>query len=67
MCTRRCLNCDYDLRGSIGAGRESCPECGEPIPEALAFAWDETTPPILVERQYRKLVAELPAYARSYA
>jgi hypothetical protein len=27
-----CPKCRYDLRGSIPAGRRTCPECGEPIP-----------------------------------
>jgi len=25
---RRCTDCQYDLRGSIDAGRGECPECG---------------------------------------
>jgi len=29
-----CLQCGYDLRGSVG--RDTCPECGTPIPTALA-------------------------------
>lgn len=28
-----CLKCDYDLRGSIEAGRMECPECGESMRE----------------------------------
>jgi ribosomal protein S27AE len=26
-----CLSCGYDLRGTVAAGRTSCPECGKPI------------------------------------
>ena len=26
-----CPKCDYDLRGTIAAGRKECPECGEEI------------------------------------
>jgi len=29
----RCLQCDYDLRGSIAAGSKICPECGAAIPK----------------------------------
>lgn len=29
-----CNNCRYDLRGTIAAGRDVCPECGEPISAA---------------------------------
>ena len=24
----RCFECDYDLRGTLAAGRNACPECG---------------------------------------
>jgi hypothetical protein len=27
-----CLTCDYDLRGTLVAGGERCPECGVPVP-----------------------------------
>lgn len=33
-----CLNCRYDLRGSVAAERRACPECGEPISDAQ-YAW----------------------------
>jgi hypothetical protein len=28
----RCGSCDYDLRGTLAAGRPACPECGAPVP-----------------------------------
>ena len=28
-----CPNCQYDLRGTIAAGRSQCPECGAAIPQ----------------------------------
>ena len=27
----RCLNCNYDLRGTVAAGKATCPECGHVI------------------------------------
>lgn len=30
-----CPKCEYDLRGTIAAGRTECPECGEPVPAEL--------------------------------
>ena len=32
---RLCPKCSYDLRGTVDAGRASCPECGEAVPEAM--------------------------------
>ena len=26
-----CANCGYDLRGTLAAGRENCPECGQSV------------------------------------
>jgi len=26
-----CIKCEYDLRGTIAAGVQKCPECGTPI------------------------------------
>lgn len=30
-----CVQCSYDLRGSLAAGSTACPECGIAIPEAV--------------------------------
>ncbi len=30
----RCRECGYDLRGTLAAGRTTCPECGAPAPAA---------------------------------
>ena len=30
-----CLECDYDLRGTLAAGRSECPECGAPVPPSM--------------------------------
>jgi len=30
-----CMECSYDLRGSLAAGSTTCPECGSTIPEAV--------------------------------
>jgi len=27
----RCLECEYDLRGTVDAGNDVCPECGAVI------------------------------------
>jgi hypothetical protein len=29
---RLCLSCDYDLTGTLAAGRSECPECGRAVP-----------------------------------
>ena len=31
-----CVDCNYDLRGTIIAGRDTCPECGRSIKHAAA-------------------------------
>ena len=30
-----CVKCEYDLRGTIAAGVNKCPECDSPIPEEM--------------------------------
>ena len=35
-----CVECGYDLRGTVMAGREECPECGEVIGEGVVVNGD---------------------------
>jgi hypothetical protein len=39
---KRCSQCSYDLRGSIWAKSDLCPECGTRIP--IAWRWSERPP-----------------------
>jgi hypothetical protein len=40
-----CKKCDYDLRGTIAANINRCPECGETVPEDSDVDIDLTPPP----------------------
>ncbi len=40
-----CTKCNYDLRGTIAANIDRCPECGEPVPEDTDRDIDLTPPP----------------------
>lgn len=43
--TLLCAKCHYDLRGSLSANIDRCPECGEPVPEDTDIDVDLTPPP----------------------
>ncbi len=42
--TLLCAKCGYDLRGTLAAGNEQCPECGEPVPRGIDPDIDLTPP-----------------------
>lgn len=35
----RCLECDYNLTGTLDAKRDTCPECGKKIANWQRFKW----------------------------
>jgi hypothetical protein len=42
---RPCAKCHYDLRGTIAANIDRCPECGEPVQNDSTVEVDLTPPP----------------------
>jgi PHP family Zn ribbon phosphoesterase len=39
----RCIECDYNLTGSLKANREMCPECGKKIAKWQRIKWKART------------------------
>ena len=37
--SENCLECDYCLTGTLGAGRKQCPECGKKVERWQTHSW----------------------------